>query len=198
MRDKPKNGEVYKHFKGNYYRVITIAHHSETNEELVIYQALYGENKICARPLDMFMSPVDHEKYPEVKQADRFELLEMPGDISSLSDREMSLISDAMQAATAAAQDTEAQKTEPEFHMHTPDQQIHPIVLEYLEAETYDAKLKVIDAHHSELNEHMLITMAVAIDCDLKGATLYEQIDELRYCLMTKKHFEVDRFGRRS
>ncbi len=90
-----------------------------------------------------------------------------------------------------------AQQAAEPFVMHTPQEQISPIVMEYLEAETYDQKLKVIDAHHQELDEHMLITMAVAIDCDLKGESLYDQIDELRYCLMTKKRFEVDRASRR-
>ncbi len=67
-------GRKYRHFKGNDYKVLALAEHTETGEECVVYQALYGEDKIYVRPLDMFASEVDRDKYPDVSQKHRFEL----------------------------------------------------------------------------------------------------------------------------
>lgn len=73
MQELKING-IYKHFKGDYYLVIDIANCSETKEKYVVYRRLYGAGSLWIRPVDMFFSEVDHEKYPNVKQKYRFKL----------------------------------------------------------------------------------------------------------------------------
>ncbi len=74
MREIVKGG-LYRHFKGMYYYVLDVATHSETDEAFVVYQQLYGERKTYIRPLDMFLSDVDRNKYPDVAQVERFKLM---------------------------------------------------------------------------------------------------------------------------
>lgn len=68
-------GGLYRHFKGMYYYVLDVATHSETGEKLVVYQKLYDDRDLYVRPLDMFCSDVDRNKYPDVKQQKRFQLM---------------------------------------------------------------------------------------------------------------------------
>lgn len=73
MNNRIKPGDIVRHFKGNQYEILCFARDSETQQEMVVYRALYGEGGVWVRPRDMFESKVDREKYPDVKQEYRFE-----------------------------------------------------------------------------------------------------------------------------
>lgn len=73
MKRELKIHGIYRHFKGKLYYVEDTAYDSGTEEKMVVYRALYGEHKLWVRPLKMFLSEVDHKKYPDITQKYRFE-----------------------------------------------------------------------------------------------------------------------------
>ena len=74
---------IYRHFKGDYYLVEDIAFDSETQKEMVVYRKLYDDCSLWVRPVEMFLSEVNHNKYPTVEQKYRFELV----DVKSVKDK---------------------------------------------------------------------------------------------------------------
>lgn len=69
-------GGRYQHYKGNFYKVLCVANHSETQEKMVVYQAEYGEKEIWARPLAMFLEKVTVGG----EEKERFSLVEEKGE----------------------------------------------------------------------------------------------------------------------
>ena len=199
MTNIPQPNQIYKHFKGNYYRVVTIATHSETREQLVIYQALYGDGGIYARPLSMFTSPVDHVKYPDVKQELRFEPVTDP---VILSAEEAVQLGDAQQKAEkpvgvhqgsgqSVATDNQTAKADASTEETWT---VHPAVMEYLDADTYGEKLRILCSVRDEITKQMLETMSIAIDVQLNEEDdLEAQFEDLKYCLSNKEQFECTR-----
>ena len=205
----PKPHEIYKHFKGNLYQIVTIAQHSETGEQLVIYQAMYGDFKTYARPLAMFTSEVDKVKYPEVQQRFRFELQGADADRQT---RESDAVSGAQTAtarytatqteSTATAQDAaaqlasvETQPVPPAAHIEVAEEEpaLDPLVLEFLDADSYEQKLNILAGLHHRITDEMITTMAIACDIEVNDGETEERYEELKNCLLTMEKFECNR-----
>lgn len=75
MNREVKPNQLYRHFKGTTHLIICVAKDSETLKDIVVYTH-EEDGEIWVRPLDMFLSEVDHEKYPDIEQKYRFELIE--------------------------------------------------------------------------------------------------------------------------
>ncbi|HHV10344.1 MAG TPA: DUF1653 domain-containing protein [Clostridiales bacterium] len=187
----PKPGEIYKHFKDRQYQVITVAAHSETGQIMVVYQALYGDFKTYVRPLDMFVSEVDHVKYPEVKQKYRFELK---------STQEESLYGNGKEAAgekraviAGSAEDGGRQEPlsgsqEPNIQENTGE--VSPLLITFLDAQSYSKKLEVLLTNKKHLDDRIITDMAVALDLTVDEGPLEARIQELANCLTAMSRFE--------
>ena len=225
----PKPHEIYKHFKGNLYQIVTIAQHSETGEQLVIYQAMYGDFKTYARPLAMFTSEVDKVKYPEVQQRFCFELQGADADRQTRESDAVSGGQTATQAAptvttqdaataqtatqtapTATAQDAaawaastaavqptsvETQPVPPAAHIEFAEEEpeLDPLVLEFLDADSYEQKLNILAGLHHRITDEMITTMAIACDIEVNDGETEERYEELKNCLLTMEKFECNR-----
>jgi hypothetical protein len=209
----PKPHEIYKHFKGNLYQVVTIAEHSETGEQLVIYQALYGDFKTYARPLAMFTGEVDRQRYPEVTQRFRFELqgaeadrqireTEAAGVEHPVSTQTTVTASQpAAQATPIVAQNIAAQATAtaaqttiaPVSPAEDEEPALDPLVLEFLDADSYEEKLNILAGLHHRITNEMITTMAISCDIEVNDGEPEERYEELKNCLLTMEKFECNR-----
>ncbi len=189
MASYPRPQQIYKHFKGNLYQIVSLAEHSETGEMLVVYQALYGEFKIYARPLSMFLEKVDKEKYPLVTQEYRFELqsgFALAGHMPEAGDRHQITDEVPHERTESSSLQQDADLEEAEFVLD-------PLVLEFLDADSCEERLNILAALHHRITDDMINTMAIAIDVEVNEGDIEQRYDELKRCLLLFDKFECNR-----
>ncbi len=179
MRHNPKPQELYRHFKGNLYQIRCLAKHSETGEIMVVYQAMYDTFETYVRPLSMFMEEVDRVKYPDAKQKYRFELLQ------DIENENGEYDAEGYSAKRTTVVQT-AEESEPELN-------IDPLVVEFLDAGTYEQRLNILYDLHNRITDDMINTMAVAVDLEIKEGDIEERYEELKNCLLTFEKYECNR-----
>lgn len=186
----PKPHEIYKHFKGKLYQVTAIAEHTETGEQLVVYQALYGDFKTYARPLAMFTERVDREKYPEAAQEFRFELLTSTEETQA-GEGPVAAVEPESQAGadSGAAAEPESQAGEGPGD----ELSLDPLVLEFLDADGYEERLNILAGLHHRITDDMITTMAIACDLEVNDGDIEERYESLKACLLTLERYECNR-----
>lgn len=194
MNQIPQAGEIYQHFKGKLYRIVTLATHTETGEQLVIYQALYGEFQVFARPLSMFLEKVDAKKYPDAAGKDRFmripmaEAAAVPQPVPAPSENPVEPRPAAMSSENPVEPRPAAASSESPV-----EPQPDPGLLAFLDADSYEEKLEVFAALEGKADLHMLNAIAASLDLELSEGSLEEQYDTLKSCLMTLERYECNR-----
>ena len=194
MNQIPQAGEIYQHFKGKLYRIVTLATHTETGEQLVIYQALYGEFQVFARPLSMFLEKVDAKKYPDAAEKDRFmripmaEAAAVPQPVPAPSENPVEPRPAAMSSENPVEPRPAAASSESPV-----EPQPDPDLLAFLDADSYEEKLEVFASLEGKVDLHMLNAIAASLDLELSEGSLEEQYDTLKSCLMTLERYECNR-----
>lgn len=184
---------------------------------MVVYQAMYDTFQIYVRPLTMFMEEVDRAKYPDAKQKYRFELLqdmEMSAPVQGQNPGQ----AEALQQKTSAGQaevlerrvsiepaETDkkespwqaeiSDKRESSAQEAKSDEQVHidPLVMEFLDANTYEQRLNVLAALRHRITDDMINTMAAAVELEIKNGDVETRYEELKNCLLTFEKYECNR-----
>ncbi len=161
----PQPGEKYMHFKDRMYEVTDIAYHSETMEKYVVYRALYGDHRTYIRPYDMFISEVDHEKYPEARQKYRF--LYLPPD----------------DEPAAGEADTGDRETSPDRSW----------VDRILDAGTPEERYEIVCSIRDGITDRLIDDIATVMDISIPEGELQERYRQLKECMRTIQKYESDR-----
>ena len=165
--ERPRSGEFYRHFKGNLYQIIGIAKHSETEEEMVVYQALYGTFGLYVRPLSSFLEELRPEASSKWGQTRRFQKISVS--------QEKNDVGGNWEAAGRSEE-----KKGP--------------LMAFLEAKTWQEKLEVLLDRKEELTEDILYACGEAADIVLRPSSGREELFyELTGVLRAKERYEKKR-----
>lgn len=204
MERMPKSGEFYRHFKNKLYQIVGVATHSETREPLVIYQALYGEYGMYARPLAMFISEVDHVKYPEVTQRYRFTKVEFDaeGKLNEVEEPEVKNLEQFRQEHTeddnepseiryqSVSEFIQEKADEAAAANAESEEQPDPKLMEFIDADTFDEKYNVLVSMRDTITDKLVDDLAVVLDVVIPEGNLTKRYDELKQAIQTKQRYE--------
>ncbi len=209
MRPNPRPQEIYRHFKGNIYQIITLARHSENGMKMVVYQQLYAPYEVYVRPLEMFMSKIDARKYPNETQIYRFEKIDTRGEENAGTQKETSSETltrvlnrgktqsvpapEEQKTTLAEVKNAEVENVSRNVQMSEEEFTLDQGLVEFLDADTYEKKLQILSALHPRITDAMIDTMAVSLDTEVKEGDIEMRYNEIKNCLMTMERFECNR-----
>ncbi len=197
MRELPKAGEKYRHFKGTVYEVIAVARHSETMEELVIYRDTGKEDAVFARPMTMFMSGVDRMKYPGIAAEYRFTRVDE-------TNRQAVSSMENFSGKAAVIREEEVPKKEelpniekipraeepPEQEELSEPAGVPAELLRFLDEDDYEEKLLILDEIKPKLTDGMLSAMGASLDLALNEGPMEEKLSEIRNYLTLQLKYD--------
>ena len=181
-------GGFYRHFKDKLYQVKGTAIHSETKEKMVIYQGLYGSYEMYVRPYDMFLSEVDHIKYPDVVQKYRFELIDIKTGKSLEADYEEN--NQNMESEKSEELEELEELEESKESEESEESEEDSKLIRFLDEYDYKEKLDILTSMRGELNDGLIDIMAESIEVAVPEGDITDRYNSLRKCLMAHTKYE--------
>lgn len=183
-------GQLYRHFKGNLYQIITIGKHSETGEEMVVYQAMYGEFQVYIRPISMFMEKLDLEKYSDARQEYRFEL------VKSLygTDENKEFSGESLNHKRELLSEAKQENTVEAIEERMQNEQVEELYMSFFDAETCKEKLHIMQAIKNDIDLRMLNNIAASMDLPVDEEHLEDVYEMIVKNLEQRSRFECNRF----
>lgn len=188
-RQIPRPGEIYIHFKKKAYQIICVASHSETREKMVVYQALYGDFACYVRPLEMFLSEVDHKKYPQVTQKYRFELAD---EVKQNAPEDTSAKSLEVNPHEVEVVDLGSEQ-ETKENTSSKEEQANPALLQFLDADTLEEKYQILKSLQDSITDRLVDDFAVALDIVIPEGNVNIRYQQLLSSVRTMQRFENTR-----
>ena len=179
-RDIPRPGEFYRHFKNRLYQIIAVAYEAETEQQVVVYQALYGDYRVWVRPLENFLSRTDREKYPEASQEWRFERTVPAQDVHGpQSGPAQDVSAPAGPAPAVAAAEVGRTGTQ--------------VLLAFLDAETREEKKAALVSGMDRLTQRELDSIYMALDMPAQEGDVRAQVSGILSWMKTQERYESSR-----
>lgn len=207
MEDRQINcGDIVRHFKGMLYQVVGIAIHSETREQMIVYQALYGDYSLYVRPKEMFLSEVDHEKYPEVIAEYRFTKIDRES-LSSHTSQSVENKAETTQKYETDKIDDNVKKIDVENNgeikknseikqnneIKQNSEEVNADLMSFLDAKDYGEKLEVLYNIRKKIDEKMMGDIEMSLDLPVMSGTIEDRIYRIRNSLQTMAKYEGSR-----
>lgn len=198
-RQTPVAGQIYKHFKGNLYKVLAVAVHTESEEKLVVYQSVENPDRVFARPLEMFMSDIDRFRYPLIRAKYRFTLVSEPEEETNGEETKEEEIKEETLNEDTKEEDVKDEETEEQsdddsaVYKDNGELVIDPYVEGVLDEKEFSKKIEFFEMLRGKCTEEMLTTIAISLDIQLQEGSIEDKYSQILRTLKMHEKYETSR-----
>lgn len=198
-RQTPVAGQIYKHFKGNLYKVLAVAVHTESEEKLVVYQSVDNPDRVFARPLEMFMSDIDRFRYPLIRAKYRFTLVSEPEEETNGEETKEEETKEETPNEDTKEEDVKDEETEEQsdddsaVYKDNGELVIDPYVEGVLDEKEFSKKIEFFEMLRGKCSEDMLTTIAISLDIQLQEGSIEDKYSQILRTLKMHEKYETSR-----